>query len=263
MGLLYDATPQAIASLRQYGSTYRNDHSAKQAIDALMSGAKLERTTDEYRIFSSANQKYQLYVALNEQRVELLTLYAPAFITSYSVTKHAVERYRERFGGDLDDKRIEQKLCDLLKSATLQTVGSNAAGVVHHYNSLTGNMRIVISVDERTIITVYPIKNEQLPPPTSPIMQTIITATRRELDKAQRHFRKRNRELTEIIANKQIELAQAAIRRANAKGQHIVNAVERRMAKIEAERAAYSDLLKEERQRFEQLREDAGKIIGA
>lgn len=263
----WNAGPRINADMVALG---RKPMNAQSFINQIMKGAKLIEQTENCRVFTDAKGKYRLEVSLTNNVVERIAKSSSVvgteqveFHGQYSLTVHAFCRFRERFtekAARMTDENITAYINDSLKVATLQSTD----GDTHLYNAVNQNMRIVVNKAQKRVITVHQIVAEAAPiiEKDSPIFAVIVAATKRELGKARRAFRKTNRELTEQLASIQIEMAHAMVNKTRAKGDHIVSAVERKMNELAEQERKVVAMLDAERAKFERVEADAGKVIG-
>ena len=272
---LWDVGPRINADMVAIG---RKPRHAQNFVNQIMTGAKLIEQTESCRVFTDAKGKYRMeahkthnsierLVTANDARDALAAKEGAEFYGQYAVTFHARERFKERFDASKTDTSIDAHLNNILRSATLQSVSKGKQGdEMHVYNAERHNMRLVISKATETIITVHQLVAETKAAPIiekdSPLFGAIIAATKRELGKARRAFRKTNRELTEQLAAIQIEMAHAMVNKTRAKGEHIVSAVERKMNELAEQERAIVARLDAEQAKFERVEADAGKVIG-
>lgn len=273
MALIYKVSGTAIYDIKNLGKD-TNGNSATNFANQLMADAKLVGMKDGKRQFESKGGKYLLTVHASEKLIERIALRESATVESlpefhgqYTATTHAMCRFRERFAESASNKtdaQINHHLNELLKTATLHSTTANSRGVIHNYDSFKHNMRIIIAKNTLSIVTVHQLKDEAAPviEKDSPLFGAIIAATKRELNKARAAFRKTNRELVTQMATVKVEIATAMVSKVNAKGEHIVSAVDRRLAELKAVEAELAAKIEAEQKRYERVEADAKRVIG-
>lgn len=224
----------------------RKPNGAQNFVNQLMTNAKLIETNADARIFADAHGKYRLEAHTKQNVVnritkalksvdEVASTNGAEFYGQYKVTFHARERYAERFGNNRNEAKTVEHLNNILRSATFQSVTLGSKGdTMHNYNAEKHNMRLVISKETQTIITVHAIESVQ---PTltadSPLFEVLIKTARRELTKATARFRKQQRIMTAELSAIQIEIAKSAVNRTRAKGEHIVMRIDEKVTKMQ------------------------------
>lgn len=269
----WNAGPRINADMVALG---RKPMFAQNFINRIMDGAKLVEESESVRVFTDAKGKYRLEAHKTHNTVERIMKKSAVvdgekveFYGQYTLTTHALDRYRERFSDKATNKTdadITLHINNLLKLATLQSETVGKYGPLHHYNAHNHNIRIIVNKAQKRVVTVHQIVEETQAAPViekdSPIFGAIIAATKRELNKARAAFRKTNRELVTQMATVQVEIATASINLVNAKGQHIVSAVERKIAELKAIEAELAAKIEAEQKRYERVEADARKVIG-
>lgn len=273
MALIYKVSGVAIPDIEALGKE-TNGNAAVNFANQLMADAKLVGMKEGKRQFESKGGKYLLTVHASEKIVERIVLRnaatvetLPEFHGQYRLSNHAYQRYCERFpemAGNHPIQSAQKYLNGLLMTSTLHSKTPGKKNECHLYDSFKHNIRFVIDKADQTIVTVHMIKSEPTPiiEKDSPLFGAIIAATKRELGKARRAFRKTNRELTEQLASIQIEMAHAMVNKTRAKGDHIVSAVERKMNELAEQERKVVAMLDAERAKFERVEADAGAVIG-
>lgn len=269
----WNAGPRINADMVALG---RKPMNAQNFINQLMVGAKLVEESERARIFTDAKGKYRLEAHKTHNTVERIMKKSAVvdgekveFYGQYTLTTHALDRYRERFSekaAGKNDAEITTHINNLLKLATLQAQTVGKEGLVHHYNAAKQNIRIIVNKAQKRVVTVHQIVEQPQVAPViekdSPIFGAIIAATKRELKRATTNFRKRNRELTEQLASIQIEIAHAMVNKTRAKGDHIVERVEAKLMALEGEMNAIKAELEREMKQYSRIKDDATRVIG-
>lgn len=268
---LWNAGPRINADMVALG---RKPMFAQNFVNQIMTGAKLVEQAENCRVFTDAKGKYRLEVSLTDNTVERIAKSSSVvgdenaeFHGQYTPSVHAMERFRERFPDvipSMTDDSVARHLNNLLRVAVLHSTTPGKRNTAYNYDAVNQNIRIIVDKVEQRIITVHHLKEESAPiiEKDSPLFGAIIAATKRELGKARRAFRKTNRELTEQLAAIQIEMAHAMVNKTRAKGDHIVSAVERKMCELAEQERKVVAMLDAERAKFERVEADAGKVIG-
>lgn len=274
---LWDIGPRVTADAIALGQ--RADQ-AQQFANNLMRNSRATKTTPEMRQFTDRAEKYDIECdatrkiilrirtkkAAAQQRIEAQETDLE-FYGQYAITKHAYERLQERFAFTDGREAAQRYLNNLLRSATLQSTTLCKGGeVAHNYNAVNSNMRIVIEKSSETIITVHAIVEAAPAPATlsesSPLYATLAKTVKRELLKAGRKWRKAERDMTLELATLQVEIARLAVNRTRAKGDHITDIIDRKLAQFMASYDAVKAKFDAEKAVWDATERDASLIIG-
>ena len=189
----------------------------------------------------------------------------PEIYGKFTLSKHAKERARERFGfPKMSDSEMEHHINQILRIATYQSETANHMGKVRNYSAVNHNMRLVVDMQRQVIVTVHTLKEVEQPTISedSPLFSKIAAVAKRELAKAGASFRKTQRELTAKMSAMKIELARAELNLLNAKAPHVKNIIRE---KIENYTRSIDDLAAElgrKKGEFERVKKDAQALIG-
>lgn len=224
----------------------RKPNGAQNFVNQLMTNAKLIETTADARIFADVRGRYRIETNASQNLVlrvtkalkqndEVASQEGAEFYGQYKVSFHARERFAERFGNTRNEAQTIEHLNNVLRSATFQSVTLGSKGdTMHNYNAEKHNMRLVISKETQTIITVHTIESAQ---PTltadSPLFDVFVKTAKRELRKATERFRKQQRIMTAELSAIQIEIAKSAVNRTRAKGEHIVMRIDEKVTNMQ------------------------------
>lgn len=271
-----------------YVSTIAKDHymqagrdrkQAENQINQLMSHAKMVGMNESHRIFESANKKWRLFLHKTEKTVEdivalngengaetladEITGDKPEMDGKFVLTKHALERIRERFGfPQMSDREVGAHVNNVLKVATFHSETASDTGFKRNYDALKQSMRIVVDMKSRVIVTVYPLSKSTPIHEDSPLFERFAAVAKRELKKAGAAFRKTQRDLTAQISAIKIELAHAEVNLLNAKGPHIKNIIRKKMDVYARSIDELTAEIGRKESEFERVKADAQAIIG-
>jgi hypothetical protein len=151
----------------------------------------------------------------------------------YKVSQHAIDRAVERLGFPLE--HAKNNLVSLMQTASYvgDAPGKQGVGKVYdHYKSRT---RMIISQDG-TIITAY-----KMPTLLETLPAEIVGTIKRKIDGLIRKYNTEARAIERKRAEKNLEIAQLQLNRANARSPKVVAAIDVKIVAAKAEYRAISN----------------------